>query len=133
MYPLSTIASFFIGKGSFTDMGDRYPILDKNQQSSIKGLYVVGDIGGTPDVKAAINSGHELACHLASSPRLDVGPADCEVLIIGGGPAGVTVAMELQKCGISYVLLERKQLFNSIVSLGNSWKLYLLLVSSLLW
>ena len=121
----SSIASMFVGKGSFTDMGDRYPILDKNQQSSIKGLYVVGDIGGTPDVKAAINSGHELASHIASSPRPNVGPADCEVLIIGGGPAGVTIAMELQKRGIAYVLLERKRLFNSIASLGNSRKLYL--------
>ena len=34
----SSIASMFVGKGSFTDMGDRYPILDKNQQTSIKGL-----------------------------------------------------------------------------------------------
>ncbi len=67
MNPLSSIASIFVGKGSFTDMGDRYPILDKNQQSSIEGLYVVGDISGTPDIKAAINSGHELASHLASA------------------------------------------------------------------
>ncbi len=121
---LHSIASMFVGKGSFTDMGDRYPILDRNRQSSIGGLYVVGDISGTPDIKAAINSGHELARHLAATPRPDLGPADCEILIIGGGPAGVTVAMELQQRGISYLLLERKRLFNSIASLGQSRKLY---------
>ncbi len=125
MSTLTSIASTFVGNGSFTDMGDRYPARDKNQQSSIDGLYVVGDIAGTPDIAAAIHSGHELARHLASASRPDVGPADCEILIIGGGPAGVTVATELQKSGISYVLLERKRLFNSIASLGDSRKLYL--------
>lgn len=125
MNRLRSIASMFVGKGSFTDMGDRYPILDKNRQSSIEGLYVVGDIAGTPDIKAAINSGHELASHLASAPRPDLGTADVEVLIIGGGPAGVTVATALQQRGISYVLLERRRLFNSIASLGTSRKLYL--------
>ena len=120
-----SIKSAFIGRGSYTDMGDRYPVLDKNRQSNITGMSVVGDIAGTPDIKAAINSGLDLATYLASLPRPAIGPADCEVLIIGGGPAGVTVAIELEKRGISYLLLERKRLFNSIATLGNSRKLYL--------
>ncbi len=47
------------------------------------------------------------------------------MLIVGGGPSGVTVALELGKRGIPYLLLERKRLFNSIATLGNSRKLYL--------
>lgn len=117
--------SLFIGKGSYTDMGDRYPVLDRDRQSNIEGLYVVGDIAGTPDIKAAINSGFELATHLVSLPRPTLDPADCEVLVIGGGPAGVTIARELGKRGISHLLLERKRLFNSIATLGNSRKLFL--------
>jgi len=141
-------------------MGDRYPVLDKNHQSNIKGLYVVGDIAGTPDIKAAINSGQHLAEHLAGEDRLEPigshgrrefkplphgrgseksdrtrqycfaaggapGQADCDVLIIGGGPAGVTIAMELDRRGISYLLIERKRLFHSVAALGNSRQLYL--------
>ena len=30
--------SVLVGKGSYTDMGDRYPVLDKNRQSNIEGL-----------------------------------------------------------------------------------------------
>lgn len=122
---LQNVKSVFVGKGSYTDMGNRYPVLDRNSQSNIEGLFVVGDIAGTPDIKAAINSGHDLASHLVSLPRRAAGPADCEVLIIGGGPAGVTIAMELEKRGISYLLLERKALFQSIAALGDSRKLYL--------
>ena len=123
--PTRSFKSVFVGRGSYTDMGDRYPVLDKNRQSNIKSLYVVGDIAGTPDIKAAIDSGYKLAGHIASLPRPAMGPADCEVLIIGGGPAGVTVAIDMEKRGISYLLLERKRIFNSIATLGNSRKLYL--------
>ncbi|MEE9293942.1 MAG: NAD(P)-binding domain-containing protein [Phycisphaerae bacterium] len=125
MNPTRFLKTTFVGKGSYTDMGDRYPVLDKNRQSNIKDLYVVGDIAGTPDIKAAINSGHQMATHLASLPRPAIGPADCEVLIIGGGPAGVSAAIELEKRGVSYLLLERKRLFNSVATLGKSRKLYL--------
>ena len=65
-----------MGKGSVTDMGDRYPVLDQKRQSNIKDLYVVGDIAGTPDIKAAINSGFDLGTHLASLRRPAIGPAD---------------------------------------------------------
>ena len=120
-----SIKSTLVGKGSFTDMGDQYPVLDKHGQSNIKGLFVVGDISGTPDIKAAINGGVELAEHLGELPRPAIGPADCEVLIIGGGPAGVTVATQLQQRGVSYLILERKRLFNSVATLGKSRKLFL--------
>ena len=66
---LKSLTSMFVGKGSFTDMGDRYPVLDRHGQSNIEGLWVVGDISATPDIKAAINGGAELADHLASLPR----------------------------------------------------------------
>ena len=94
--PTRSFKSVFVGKGSYTDMGDRYPVLDKHRQSNIKGLYVVGDIAGTPDIKAAIDSGYKLAGHIASLPRPAIGQADCEVLIIGGGPAGVPIATDLE-------------------------------------
>ena len=34
------------------------------------------------------------------------GPIDCDVLIVGGGPAGITLAMELQSTGARIVVLE---------------------------
>ncbi len=125
MMAFATLKSLLVGKNSFTDMGDRYPVLDRNLQSNIKSLYVVGDIAGTPDIKAAINAGHRLAGHLAAKGNRTPVQADCDVLIIGGGPAGVTVATELDRRGVSYLLIERKRLFNSVASLGDSRQLYL--------
>lgn len=42
-----------------------------------------------------------------ASPSADRGDDDCEVLIVGGGPAGSTIAASLAERGIDVVLLEK--------------------------
>ncbi|MEE9236010.1 MAG: NAD(P)-binding domain-containing protein [Candidatus Acidoferrales bacterium] len=122
--------------GSIWDMGPRFPLLDKNRQSSIPGLYLAGDITGTPDIKAAINAGADMARHLLSQELTCRAPGDAHILILGGGPAGVSAALEFEKALTSgakvprwvggdgaaakaathkpYLLLEKKQLFTTL-------------------
>ncbi len=113
--------SWFTKPGSIFDMGPRFPVLDKNRQSSIPGLYMAGDVTGTPDIKAAINDGAEIARHLLEQQILCKPPCDAHVIIIGGGPAGVSAALEFEKRGRQrwnghpgYLLLEKRRLFNTI-------------------
>jgi len=83
----------------FFDMGDRYPVLDKHNESTIPNLFIVGDVAGTPDIKAALNAGHE-AAHLVGK-RFPQTPAGAEytVAILGAGPAGVNAAMNAGSWG----------------------------------
>jgi len=90
---------WFTRPGSIWDMGPRFPVLDSNRQSSIPGLYLAGDVTGTPDIKAAINAGAEAARHLLAQELICKPPCDAHVLIIGGGPAGVAAALEFEKAG----------------------------------
>ncbi|MBI2956546.1 MAG: NAD(P)-binding domain-containing protein, partial [Acidobacteria bacterium] len=83
--------------GSIWDMGPSFPVLDANRQSSIPGLYLAGDVTGTPDIKAAINTGAEVARHLLRQEIICKPPCDAHVIIIGGGPAGVSAALEFEK------------------------------------
>jgi hypothetical protein len=113
--------SWFTKPGSIFDMGPRFPVLDKNRQSSIPGLYMAGDVTGTPDIKAGINDGAEIARHLLGQQILCKPPCDAHVIIIGGGPAGVSAALEFEKRGrqrwnghTGYLLLEKRRLFNTI-------------------
>jgi Pyruvate/2-oxoacid:ferredoxin oxidoreductase delta subunit len=94
-----------------TDMGERYPRLDRTYQSNIKGLYVVGNIAGTPDIKAALNAGYEVAHHLVRLPTTCQAACEYAVAIIGAGPAGVNAALEFEKLGVPYVLLEAETTF----------------------
>jgi len=89
--------NWFAKPGSIWDMGPRFPVLDSNRQSSIPGLYLAGDVTGTPDIKAAINTGAEVAGHILSQDLKCKPPCDAHVLILGGGPAGVSAALEFEK------------------------------------
>lgn len=112
---------WFTNPGGFFDMGPRFPVQDKDRQSSIPGLYMAGDVTGTPDIKAAINTGAEVARHLLAQEIRCRPPCDAHVIIIGGGPAGVSAALEFEKRGRErwggqpgYLLLEKRRLFNTL-------------------
>ena len=58
---------WFSKPGSVWDMGPRFPVLDANRQSSIAGLYLAGDVTGTPDIKAAIKDFVEKALSVSTA------------------------------------------------------------------
>src|SRR3990172_9575608 len=89
--------SWFKRAESIWDMGPRFPVLDRQRQSSIPGLYMAGDVTGTPDIKAALNAGAEVARPLLAQEIQCKPPCDAHVLILGGGPAGVAAALEFEK------------------------------------
>ncbi len=136
--------SWFTKPGSVWDMGPRFPVLDSNRQSSIPGLYLAGDVTGTPDIKAAINAGAEVARRILSQELKCKPPCDAHVLILGGGPAGVSAALEFEKAmrgrqaGMPaplpswvgegghkpYLLLEKKKLFATLHAWAKSKPLF---------
>ncbi len=89
------------------------PRLDDWRQSNVPGVYVVGDLGDAPIIKGAILQGWETGKRLAQSLGEPQGDG-VEVVIVGGGPAGVAAAMALHEAGRRYVVLERDHAFHTI-------------------
>ncbi|MBI3664611.1 MAG: NAD(P)-binding domain-containing protein [Acidobacteria bacterium] len=107
-------------------MGPRYPVLDRWGQTNIRGLYLAGDVAGTPDIKAAINGGAAVARRLvAEEPGEREPDVEYDVIVVGAGPAGVSAAMELRRAGQRVLVIERTRAFSAIRGLGVERELFL--------
>ncbi len=92
------------------------PALDKNLQSSVKGLYVVGDLAGAPVVKLAMDQAVQVVERIAKrankggEPQADV----LDLVIVGAGAAGLAAALRAEERGLSYQVLEKEQVASTI-------------------
>ena len=71
----------------------------------VPGLFIVGDLTGTPLLKFAIDSGTRVVRSMAqqSIPSAD---ERVPLVIVGAGVAGLAAAMEAKRLGISFQLIE---------------------------
>ena len=83
------------------------PKLDKNHQSVVRGMYIVGDLADAPIIKVALKQGYDVANHVAStlnSKGESPDPDHYDVVVIGAGPSGIGAALALQEHGLRYAV-----------------------------
>ncbi len=91
------------------------PLLRKNNESNIPGLFIIGDLAGAPVIKYAMAQGHEVIEHISSLNDAVVNDKDVfDVLIIGAGASGLNAALQAKERGMRYVVLEKNQIANTI-------------------
>ena len=105
------------------------PIVNGRFESSVKGIYVVGDATGTPLVKVAANQGVDVVQKMAASGVFKPSGSDSDsenldLVIIGGGPAGLSAAIEAGKLGLKYVVLERDKVASTVRRFPPGKKVY---------
>ena len=92
------------------------PYLRKNNESNIPGFYIIGDLAGAPVIKYAMSQGFEVIEHIATLPKA-IGGEDKELLdvvIVGAGAAGLNAALQAAERGMSYVVIEKEKIANTI-------------------
>ena len=96
------------------------PYVSDSGESNIPGIYIIGELAGTPLVKLGLNAGHELMERIG--PELQAGhdPADEEaydLLVIGSGSSGLAVTVAARDMGLRVVTLEAATFANTFVTM----------------
>lgn len=96
----------------------RLPAVTDKGETTVAGLYAVGEIAGTPLVKYGLNEGHELVQRLAPELK-DEAAQDgvLDLLVIGAGAAGLGAAAAAKKLDLSCTVLEANHLAETVYTM----------------
>jgi len=95
------------------------PLLDTSFQSVVRGLFVVGELGGRGLIKNAINEGkiaiEQISRELQPGEARADGDAEAvDVAIVGAGPAGISAGLEALRRHLTYAVLEQGTVADTI-------------------
>jgi putative YpdA family bacillithiol system oxidoreductase len=99
-------------------MGADMPFLTTEYETSIKNLFIAGELGGLALIKNAINQGRTCVDILAN--RMDAlgGPRNAsdtyDVLIVGAGPAGISASLRAIERKLNYVTLDEGEMGGTV-------------------
>lgn len=94
--------------------GMEIPWYNDNYESNIKGLYIVGELGGVGLIKNAVSQGLKAINDLTQKNRS--GPSNgYDVVIVGAGPAGIAAALACKANNLRYAVLEQGDIGGTVL------------------
>jgi thioredoxin reductase/Pyruvate/2-oxoacid:ferredoxin oxidoreductase delta subunit len=94
------------------------PILTPTYETTVKNMFIVGELGGLALIKNAINQGRECIDNIVSrfaeggASRSD--PHVHDVVIVGAGPAGVSASLRAIEKNLKYITVDEGDLGGTV-------------------
>jgi thioredoxin reductase (NADPH) len=92
------------------------PRLTAEFETTVKNLFVVGELGGLPLIKNAVNQGREcidiITRRIGTARASESGVYD--VLVVGAGPAGISASLRAIENKLKYITIERDEVGGTV-------------------
>src|SRR6202051_744828 len=99
-------------------MGGDRPRLTPDYETSIKNLFIVGELGGLALIKNAINQGRDCVDNIANRMNALTSrrstPDILDVVIIGAGPAGISASVRAIEKKLTYVTVDEGEMGGTV-------------------
>jgi thioredoxin reductase (NADPH) len=98
-------------------MGADMPYLSPEYETSIKNLFIIGELGGLALIKNAVNQGRACVDTIASRLRTvspNGGGEVYDLLIVGAGPAGISASLRAIEQKLNYITIEQEEVGGTV-------------------
>ncbi len=99
-------------------MGADMPYLSPEYETSIKNMFIVGELGGLALIKNAVNQGREcidtIVSRAASRGAPRPAPGAYDVLIVGAGPAGISASLRAIEKKLQYITIDEGEVGGTV-------------------
>src|ERR1700756_1284986 len=99
-------------------MGADMPNLTPDYETTIKNLFIVGELGGLALIKNAINQGRDCVDTISKRLATTGGSRSAgdlyDVLIVGAGPAGISASLRAIENELNYITLDEGQIGGTV-------------------
>ncbi len=98
-------------------VGASLPTLSSEYETSIKNMFVIGELGGLALIKNAVNQGRECVDTIEARLGASKAPAPvdvADVVIVGAGPAGLTASLRAIEKKLKYITIEEGEIGGTV-------------------
>jgi thioredoxin reductase (NADPH) len=102
------VGALKVGLGDIRTRAD-IPIMDDYNETNVEGLFIAGELGGISLIRNAVTQGRMVIDRIASKLNGSDSGYDYDVIIIGGGPAGLSAALTATEKNLNYLTLDQQE------------------------
>lgn len=99
-------------------VGASLAALTPEYETTLKNLFIIGELGGLALIKNAINQGRDcvdtVASRLATNPSVHSPAGIYDLVIVGAGPAGISASLRAAEKKLNYLTLEESEIGGTV-------------------
>jgi putative YpdA family bacillithiol system oxidoreductase len=108
------VGAIKVGLGDVTSRPD-IPIMTPNNETTVSGLFIAGELGGLSLIRNAIGQGRMVVDEVMRRRNNSVQDDALDLIIVGAGPAGLSAALTAIQHRLSYLVLDERELGGTIL------------------